>query len=149
MSAVENRPAGACDANALAALLRCELAAVATYDEAMEKFEDPHALDDLQKIREDHARAVDLLRDTVARNGGRDVESPGPWPSFEAAVGDMSRAVAFAALKQGEQHSVNEYELALENNDLNPECKALIRSELLPRDREHVERIDRLMGGMA
>ncbi|WP_439624326.1 DUF2383 domain-containing protein [Gemmata sp.] len=149
MSVDENRPDGARDAEALAALLRSELAAVATYDEAVQKFEDPHALVDLQKIREDHARAVGLLRDTITRTGGRDVESPGPWPSFESAVGDVSRAVAFAALKQGEQHSVNEYELALENDDVDPECKALIRSELLPRDREHVEQINRLLGGMA
>lgn len=148
MSGTENHP-GACDTEALAALLRCELAAVATYDDAMRKFENQHALADLQAIREDHARAVGQLRDKVARFGGGEVASPGPWPSFESAVNEVSHAVAFAALKQGEQHSVNEYELALKNEAVNPECKDLIRSELLPRDKEHVERIDRLMGGMA
>lgn len=139
---------GACDTEALACLLRCELAAVDTYDEAMRKFEDQHALADLQKIRGDHALAVEQLRERVTRFGGHDVESPGPWPSFECAD-RVCHAMAFAALKQGEQHSVNEYELALKNEAVNSECKDLIRSVLLPRDKEHVDRIDRLMGGMA
>jgi hypothetical protein len=135
------------DPGALDSLLRCELSAVETYDQAIMQFEDAHVLADLQRIREDHARAVLSLRGKVAEFGGQPMESPGPWSTF-TTITEMSRTLGLAALKQGEEHTINEYEESLRSENVNPECKELIRVDLLPCDKAHVEKLDRLMGGM-
>ena len=76
----------ACDTHALNALLRGEMAAVETYTLVLGTSDDQEMITDLQKIRDEHSRAVRLLRDHVVRFGGNPVESPGPWSAF-AAVG--------------------------------------------------------------
>jgi len=150
MNAVKDHPNDTCDTNALRSLLRCELAAVETYDHAMTQFEDQHALADLGKIREDHAHAVVQLREKVSQYGGENVDSTGPWSSFEAALSEgTSKALGFAALRQGEQHAMTEFEEALKNEEVNPHCKDLIRAEFIPHAKEHVEKLERLMGGMS
>jgi len=149
MNAVKHDQNGTCDTDALNAVLRSQMSAVETYDQAMTKFEDQHALADLQKIREDHARAVVLLREKAAQFGAMPVESSGPWTAFEAAVTGSGNMLGYAALKQGEQQGINEYEEALKNEDVNPECKEMIRAELLPNAKMHVEELDRLIGGMS
>jgi uncharacterized protein (TIGR02284 family) len=141
-----------CDTDALNSLLRGELSAVETYDQAMKKVEDPTVLTDLQRIRGEHAEAAVRLRDQVVRFGGTPSESSGPWGTFAAAVTGTAKTfgpgTALAALKQGEEHGINEYDDALKNEGVNPECKDLIRTDLLPRCRRHVTDLDRLMGGM-
>jgi len=145
-------PNATCDTDVLNMLLRGEMSAVETYDQAMGKLEDQHVLADLQKIREEHARAVHVLRDKVSRYGAEPTESTGPWGAVAAAItgttGAIGPATALSALRQGEEHGVNEYEDALKNEDVNPECKEAIRVELLPRLRQHVDELNRLMGGM-
>ena len=148
MGALKHHPDQMCDTGALNTLLRCELSAVETYDEAMRSFEDQFVLADLEKIREDHSRAVTLLQSRVTQFGGQQIESPGPWSAF-TATSDMSRTLGLAALKQGEEHAINEYEESLRNEGVNPECKQLIRAELLPSEKAHVAKLDRLMGGMS
>jgi len=149
MNAINNNPNWTCDTDALNALLGYQLSAVDTYDRAMTKFADPHALSELQHIREDHARSVVMLRAKVTQFGALQAESPGPWSTFTEAITGESNLLGLAALKQGEQHAINEYEEALRNEAVNPECKDLIRAELLPNDKCHMEKLDRLLGGMS
>jgi hypothetical protein len=151
MREVKHDPNATCDTDALNALLRGELAAVETYDQAMGRFEDQHVLADLQKIREEHARAAGLLQEKVTRFGGEPPATPGPWCACHALVTDESGSInpapALTALRQGEEHGINGYEEALKNEGVNPECKELIRVDLLPASRVHVEELNRLLGG--
>jgi hypothetical protein len=62
--------------------------------------------------------------------------------------GDRSSATALAALRQGEEHRVNEYAVALESADIHPGCQNLVRADLLPACHKHIEELDRLLGGM-
>jgi len=134
-------------------LLLGELAAVETYDQAMEKLEDQHILADLERFREEHARAVRVLREQIVNHGGEPVECTGPWGAFAAVVAGTehigSPATALLALRQGEEHGINGCEDALGNEAVAFECKEAIRTELLPRLRGHVEELNRLMGGMS
>jgi len=152
MNAVNDHPSATCDVDALNTLLRDQLAAVETYDRAMSKFEDHHVLADLQQIREEHARAMVQLRDKVIQFGGEPCEASGPWDACAAAIAGPAQiigpATALAALRQGEEHAINEFDDVLKNDNVNPECKNLIRADLLPRGRNHVEDLNRLMGGM-
>ena len=138
--------------DAINSLLRGEMSAVETYTQAMSKFDDETAIADLQKIRDEHSRAVRLLRDHVVGFGAHPVEGSEPWGAFSAAVTGGAKAVgpaaALAALRQGEEHGINEYVSALENEGIHPDCQRMIRADLLPACRKHVEELNRLLGGM-
>jgi hypothetical protein len=140
----------ACDTEALNALLRGEMAAVDAYTRAMPQFDDELVIARLQKIRDEHGRAVRELRDQVVRFGGKPAASPGPWPAFAsngAAAKALGPATALAALREGEEHRASEYEAALENDDIHPDCQRVIRTDLLAACRRHVEEVNRLLGG--
>ncbi len=151
MNATIDEPRG-CDTGALNALLRGELSAVETYTLAMGKFDDPLVIADLQKVRDEHGRAVRELRDHVVRFGGKPADGSGAWGSFTAAVTATAKAIGpatvLAALRQGEEHGISEYVAALENEHIHPDCQQLIRTDLLPACRKHVEELNRLLGGM-
>ena len=119
----------------------------------MEKLEDQHILADLERFREEHARAVRVLREQIVNHGGEPVECTGPWALFAAASSpgpstSAARPPRSSALRQGEEHGINGCEDALGNEAVAFECKEAIRTELLPRLRGHVEELNRLMGGM-
>jgi hypothetical protein len=141
------------DIETLNCLLRCQLAAVETYDRAIDKFEDPHVLADLHAIREEHLQAEILLREKVLQLGGEPVEASEPWGACAAAINAaekvMGPATALAALRQGEEHSINEFEDSLKHENIDLDCKNLIRSNLLPISRKHIAELNRLMGGMS
>ncbi len=141
------------DIDALNSLLRCQMAAVESYDLAINKYEDPHILTDLQSIREEHLQAEILLREKVLQMGGEPVETSEPWGTCSAAVIGTDKATgpatALAALKQGEEHSINEFEDSLNSERVSADCKQLVRANLLPISRKHVAELNRLMGGMS
>ena len=142
----------ASDTHSLNALLRGEMAAVETYTQALATSADQEMIADLQKIRDEHSRAVRLLRDHVVRFGGVPTDSPGPWSAFTAATPGGAKVICpttvLAALRQGEEHGISEYESALGNEDINPECQQLMWGDLLPAARRHVEELNSLLGGM-
>jgi hypothetical protein len=140
-----------CDTAALNAIIRGELAAVQTYEQALAKFGDDPAHTELTIIREDHRKAVGSLSDQVRTFGGEPSGSAGAWGAFASAVEGVAKMVgpqaALAALKQGEEHGIGQYQAALDNPGIADECKFLIRSELLPRSYQHIATLDRLIGG--
>jgi len=137
----------------LNSLLRGQLSAVETYDQAVIRFEDPRLLADLQTIREEHIEAEILLREKVLQMGGEPVDTSGPWvtctAAFSGETGATGPATALAALRQGEEHSINALEDSLKHENINLDCKNLIRTNLLPTGRKHVAELNRLMGGSA
>jgi hypothetical protein len=152
MNTYDERTHAYTDIETLNSLLRGQLAAVETYDRAINKFEDPHLLSDLQTIREEHLQGEILLREKVIQLGGEPVESSEPWGACTAAITGSEKVVgpatALAALRQGEEQSINEFEDSLKHENMNLECKNLIRTNLLPTGRKHVAELNRLMGGM-
>ena len=130
-------------------LLRGEISAVETYQQALEKVGDEPGVEQLATVRRDHTEAVTVLRDHVIRYGGKPAEGSGPWGAFARFMqgtaklfGDKS---ALKALKEGEEHGLKEYKEALENRDLPAECIALIRDMLLPKQQRHITIIDGIM----
>jgi len=142
-----------CDIDALNSMLRGEMAAVETYTQAVGKFDDLTVIADLQKIRDEHSKAVRELRDLVIRFGGHPAESTGPWGAFTTAVTTTAKAIGpatvLAALIQGEEYGISEYESALENEHIPPDCQRAIRTDLLPACRKHIDELNRLLGGMS
>jgi len=139
-----------CDTEALNSLLRGELSAVETYTQAVSKFDDAQVISELQKIRDEHSRAVRELRDRVILFSGTPAESSAVWGTFTAAVTATAKvlgpATVVAALRQGEEHGISAYEDALHNPEIHADCHRMILTDLLPACRKHVEELNHLLG---
>jgi hypothetical protein len=144
------------DTEALNVLIRGEMAAVETYTQALGTFDDELLIANLQRIRDEHSRAVRELRDQVILFGGAPPEGPpahgtAPWGTFATAASGSANthgpATVLAALRQGEEHEVSAYEEALENPRVPLDCHGTIRTGPLLACRQHIEELNRLLGG--
>jgi hypothetical protein len=140
------------EVESLKKLLLSEMAAVDAYETAMARLQDHHVLAGLEKIRDEHGRAMTALRSHGMDPDGQPRDGKGPWSTVAVAVngtdGIISATTALWALCQGEERAINEYENVLAHDGLSAESKQLIRIELLPRARRHLDELNRLMGGM-
>ncbi len=123
-------------------LLRGELSAVETYNQTITKFEGDPAVGTLIQMRGEHQRAVELLRTNVTQMGGTPSTDSGAWGIFAQASQGVAKlfgeSSALKGLQQGEEHGREEYEDALDDDDVMPACKEMIRSELLPHTQRHI-----------
>jgi uncharacterized protein (TIGR02284 family) len=133
----------------LNSLLRGELAAAETYQQALAKVGSGQGADDLRRIHKEHVEAANTLRKHVHGEGGEPDQGSGAWGAFAKAVESMAKlfgnTAAMKALKTGEEKGISDYESALKDNKLPSECQGLIRSTLLPQTRAHIPVLDRLM----
>lgn len=125
-------------------LLRGELSAVHTYDQAITSFDEATgdaAAVTLAQIRDEHDRAVGRLRERVRLAGGTPSEGAGLWGAFASAVTGaaklIGRQTVLAALRQGERHGIDDYEHRLTDPTTPFGCQELIRDDLLPWCRDH------------
>ena len=133
----------------LNALLRGEISATETYNQALEKFTGQSEEAEVRRLRDEHREAANTLRKHVREHGGEPSTGSGWWGAWakfvEGAAQVFGKAAALKALKEGEEHGINNYREALEDDDVAADCKALIRGQLLPRCEAHVPALDRLM----
>jgi hypothetical protein len=57
----------------------------------------------------------------------------------------MGETAALKALKEGEEHGLKQYQDALHDSALAPDCRTLIGATLVPQTREHITALDRLL----
>lgn len=129
------------------ALLRGELAATETYQQAMTAVPDKVA-DELRTIHEEHRAAANSLRECAHQVGVKPTQRSGVFGLFAKAIegtatflGDYA---ALQSLKAGEEHGIRTYNRALLKG-CPPECESLIRTTLLPQTQKHVDALDRLI----
>lgn len=129
-------------------LLKGEISAAETYRQALEKFEGENEANVLREMLSDHQESIGFLRENVRKMGGEPVESSGAWGSFAQAVEGTSKlfgdSSALSALKQGEEKGKKDYERALDNDAVDPNCKSVIRTTLIPRQEAHISTLERL-----
>ena len=146
LPALSKADANTCEV--LNSLLRGELSAVETYDQAIAKFESAETVTTLTGMRDQHHNSVNKLRSHIIGHGGEPATSSGVWGSFAKLVTGTAKilgpSTVISALREGEEHGVNVYETALENLDVSPECRFLIRGDLLPLCREHLRMLAKL-----
>lgn len=145
-------PSAPHDVDTLNSLLRGEMSAVETYEQAIGKFDDPEMrtrANVLTRIRDEHTKSVSVLRERVLAHGGKPSEGFGMWGAFATTVTGaaklMGAKTALAALKQGEQHGIEQYEKAVQDTDVSTEAKFLIWNELLPRCHDHVSSLEQMI----
>jgi uncharacterized protein (TIGR02284 family) len=133
----------------LNSLLRGELAATETYQQALAKIDDEPGAADLRRIHLDHREAANTLRQHVRSHGGEPEHGSGSWGAFAKAVEGAAKlfgnTTALRALRQGEQSGLSSYEDALKDESLAPDCKNLIRNTLIAQTRDHLAILDRLI----
>jgi hypothetical protein len=133
----------------LNSLLRGELAATQTYQQAMAKVGDDPRAADLRRLRDEHRTAANELRKHIHEHGEKPVQGSGGWGVYAKAVEGAAKlfrdAAALKALREGEEFGAKEYEKALTDPSLPDDCKGLIRPRLLPETRGHIPVLDRLM----
>lgn len=130
-------------------LLRGELAATETYQQAMAKVGSGPGATELDRIHREHREAANAIRQHIHHHDDKPVQGSGCWGAFAKAVEGTSKlfgnAAALKALKEGEESGINSYEDALEDATLPADCKELVRSRLLPQTKAHVPVLERLM----
>lgn len=130
-------------------LIRGEMSAVESYDKILKDIKDPAEKKKLVKIRDNHENAVSKLKGFSTTPVLEDTESSGAWGAFTSAwTGGaklMGNETALKALKQGEEHGINEYDEALRDPSIRPEVKKTIETQLLPSQKEHIKTINDMM----
>lgn len=133
----------------LNSMLRGELAATETYQQALAKVGDDPGAAELKQIHVEHRTAANELRKMVHQFGGQPDQDSGAWGVFAKTVEGAAKlfgdTAALKALKEGEEHGLKTYEGALQDKELAPEVQAYVRSTLLPQTRAHIATLDRLM----
>jgi uncharacterized protein (TIGR02284 family) len=136
-------------------LLKAELSATETYQQAMEKFKEDVELsgaEHLTPIYEDHKEAVSSLQEQMQQLGGTPPEGSGAWGVWaeivQGAANLMGKESALKALRTGEKKGTDDYEEALQDPELSSEVRSLIE-KLLPAQQSHVVTLDRLIDTMA
>jgi hypothetical protein len=128
-------------------LLKGELSAVETYDLALEKFDRETEQPVLRAIRADHQLNAERLRDQLADLGAHPTAGPEAG-AFALAVAETTSLLGefptLAALEEGEEQGIDEYEQALRNHDTLEDIKIAIRQELLPPLAGHLDTLDHL-----
>jgi uncharacterized protein (TIGR02284 family) len=133
---------------ALNKLLRGELSATETYQQAMEKIGEGTGAAELRKIHDDHRTAANEFRQHVHHLGGRPDQGSGAWGGFAKAVEGTAKLfgnkAAIKALKEGEEQGIRDYEGALNSSDIPQVCKDGL-SGMIAQTRGHVTILDRLL----
>jgi rubrerythrin len=130
-------------------LLRGEISAIETYQQAIEKFDQGSEAVKLQEIKSNHIESARILEEHIRKLGGEPVDHSGIWGMFAKAVEGGAKLFgensALSALKQGEETGRSQYESAIDNEDVMSDFKPVIKSELLPRQIQHIEQLDSIM----
>jgi uncharacterized protein (TIGR02284 family) len=136
------------DTSTLDSLLRGEMSAIETYRQAIDKFAGEPETDQLRAFQRDHRDAADELWHHIEKHGGKPSEGSGPWGAFAKAITGtatlLGDTAALKALKEGEEHGLKDYQDALDSGKLPADCRELVQ-KYIPKQRQHIEAIDRLM----
>lgn len=130
-------------------LLRGELSAIETYEMALHNVRALPAGYELRRIADDHRAAAETLRQHIRLFGGVPDTTSGAWGFWAKMLGGtaslLGDSMAMKALKEGEEHGLKEYQTVADNTDLATQCRTLIGSDLLSRQRQHISSLDRYM----
>lgn len=133
----------------LNSLLRGELSATETYQQAMAKVSDEQGATDLRQIRDDHRTAANAIRQHIHELGGKPDQDSGVWGAWAKAVEGAAKLfgnkAALKALKEGEEHGISLYERVLKDESVPSVCKTAIQNTFMPQARAHLDVLNRLM----
>lgn len=130
-------------------LLRGELAAVQTYERALQNVEGAALRQPLRRMLVDHQQNVILLQKEIRLMGGTPAEHPGAWGFVASGVENLAASAgdkpALMALKAGEQHGIRDYQNMIERADMLNSSEVLVNKKLLPDCMRHAAELERMI----
>ncbi|MDI1232340.1 MAG: DUF2383 domain-containing protein [Methylobacter sp.] len=133
-------------------LLKNELSATETYQQAVDKLKEDVSLGEsehLQPICEAHKDAVSSIQSLIHRLGGTPCEDSGAWGTWAKIVLEganmLGKKAVLKALQEGEKSGTDDYEKVLQDTELSSDVRALIETKLLPAQQSHIRTLDRLL----
>ena len=133
-------------------LLKDELSAMETYQQALEKFQvsgGQFMANSLMPIYGDHKAAVSSLEEQMVKAGGTPFKSTGAWGSWAKILVEgaslLGKQSAIKVLLEGEKSGESGYESALKDSELPSELRSLIETKLLPAQQSHIRSLDRIL----
>jgi bacterioferritin (cytochrome b1) len=117
-------------------LLRDELAAVATYDEALHERSSFSGKTELSRCQRSHEVRAGILREKIVSLGGEPAATSGLtglWSKLvESGAVAIGPEMAIRALEQGEDHVLRDYRNGISNVD--PEVRVFLERTVLPEE---------------
>lgn len=133
-------------------LLKDELSAMETYQQALEKFRvtgGQFMTNSLTPIFGAHKAAVSSLEAQISKLGGMPQKGTGVWGSWAKLVLEgaslLGKQSTIKVLLEGEKSGEGDYQEALKDTTLSSEVRSLIETKLLPAQQAHIRSLDRLM----
>lgn len=135
-------------------LLKDELSATETYQQALEKFRIPggqFVSNSLMPIFGNHKAAASSLEAQIVKLGGTPHKSTGAWGQQLGEINPgrrkflLGKQSAIKVLLEGEKSGEADYEKVLQDSALSSEVRSLIETTLLPAQQSHVRSLDRLL----
>jgi demethoxyubiquinone hydroxylase (CLK1/Coq7/Cat5 family) len=131
----------------LNSFLRGEMAAVETYQLALAKIDHISTVrDELLVNLKSHQDRVMMLQDAILELDGEPATTSGPWGAFakgvEGGAAVLGEKAAVAALEEGEDHGLADYNEDLE--DLEDRERQLVSDRLLPAQQRTLARLSEL-----
>jgi len=124
------------------ALLIGEIAAVETYSQVIDKFDNATADIALERIRADHQQNVFELRKFIADSALEPASGSGTWTGIQEALQEaeslLGESPVLKTLQAGEELGISQYENALANADVSEAAKSIIKRTLLPILSDHL-----------
>ncbi|AGH94865.1 DUF2383 domain-containing protein [Pseudobdellovibrio exovorus] len=130
-------------------ILRGEISAVEAYKQVLEKYSTYENANSLRRILVEHEKAVDFWKKQLRSQESFVEESSGPWgtvvETFVGAAKLFGDGPTLRALKEGEEHGLNEYQDLIENGNVNFESESFIKTICLDQQRLHIATLDSLI----
>ena len=129
-------------------LLRGELSAIETYTQAIAAYSGTPPVEELRRIRIEHTKSAARLSANIREMGGEPGKDSGVWGIFavgiQGAANLFGEDSALSSLRKGEEMGRNDYQDALIDEQVMPECKQMISEELLPPIMNHIVILEKL-----
>jgi len=133
-------------------LLKDELSATETYEQALHKLQEDPDLDNsksLMLIFEGHKAAATSLGAEIRLLGGTPAENSGTWGAWAKIVQGganlFGKTAALKILHEGEKNGAEDYAKVLLDAELPAAIRSLIEEKLLPAQQSHLQTLHELL----
>ncbi len=122
--------------------LRGEIAATEAYEKALNELDGELNCIRLSAFLSDHHEATLYWRDQVIAEYDEPQDNSGSWGAFVKSVVNAAKLLGpkatLKALKEGEEHGLEQYEKATRQDHLSVTLKYHIRNILIPNQKRHI-----------
>lgn len=130
-------------------ILRGEISAFESYEQIFDKIESDAEKKRLSEFRNEHLAAIDFWKNQAQMQGAKSETDSGIWgKAVEAFVGTsklFGNTVALRALKEGEEHGLNNYKDLLGRDDLTSLQKDQIKRQFIPTQEKHINSLNAMI----